>query len=38
MNLKINHLKKNVYREAFVFKCAMADRKFYLPGTGEMAK
>ena len=26
----------NVYREAFVFDCAMADRKFYLPGTGEM--
>lgn len=21
----------NVYREAFVFDCAMADRKFYLP-------
>lgn len=26
----------NVYREAFVFECAMEDRKFYLPGTGEM--
>lgn len=26
----------NVYREAFVFDCAMADRKFYLPGKGEM--
>lgn len=26
----------NVYREAFVFECAMADRKFYLPGTGEI--
>ena len=26
----------NVYREAFVFDCAMAGRKFYLPGNGEM--
>lgn len=26
----------NVYREAFVFDCALADRKFYLPGDGEM--
>ncbi|MDE7063111.1 MAG: NAD-dependent epimerase/dehydratase family protein [Lachnospiraceae bacterium] len=26
----------NVYREAFVFDCAMAGRKFYLPGDGEM--
>ncbi len=26
----------NVYREAFVFDCAKADRKFYLPGDGEM--
>lgn len=26
----------NVYREAFVFDCAMADRKFYLPGDGGM--
>ena len=26
----------NVYREAFVFDCAMEDRCFYLPGTGEM--
>lgn len=26
----------NVYREAFVFDCAMADRKFYLPEAGEM--
>ena len=26
----------NVYREGFVFDCAMADRKFYLPGDGEM--
>lgn len=26
----------NVYREAFVFDCAMADRKFYLPRDGEM--
>lgn len=26
----------NVYREAFVFDCALADRKFYLPGEGEM--
>ena len=24
----------NVYREAFVFDCAMADRKFYLPKDG----
>lgn len=26
----------NVYREAFVFDCAMLDRKFYLPKSGEM--
>lgn len=26
----------NVYREAFVFECAMAGRKFFLPGKGEM--
>lgn len=26
----------NVYREAFVFACAMLDRPFYLPGDGEM--
>ena len=26
----------NVYREAFVFDCAMQDRKFYLPRNGEM--
>lgn len=26
----------NVYREAFVFDCAMADRKFYLPKDGKM--
>lgn len=26
----------NVYREAFVFDCAMADRKFYLPQDGSM--
>lgn len=26
----------NVYREAFVFDCAKNDRKFYLPGDGEM--
>ena len=26
----------NVYREAFVFDCAMADRKFYLPKDGQM--
>lgn len=26
----------NIYREAFVFDCAMADRRFYLPRTGEM--
>jgi len=26
----------NVYREAFVFDCAMAERKFYLPGDGSM--
>lgn len=26
----------NVYREAFVFDCAMEDRKFYLPGAGKM--
>lgn len=26
----------NVYREAFVFDCAMADRKFYLPEDGQL--
>ena len=26
----------NVYREAFVFDCALAGRKFYLPGEGKM--
>ncbi len=26
----------NVYREAFVFECAMQERKFYLPKNGEM--
>ncbi len=26
----------NVYREAFVFDCALADRPFLLPGKGEM--
>lgn len=26
----------NVYREAFVFECALRDRKFYLPRDGEM--
>lgn len=26
----------NVYREAFVFECALKNRKFYLPGNGEM--
>ena len=26
----------NVYREAFVFDCAINDRKFYLPKDGEM--
>lgn len=26
----------NVYREAFVFDCAIGDRKFYLPKDGEM--
>ena len=26
----------NVYREAFIFDCAKADRKFYLPKDGEM--
>ena len=26
----------NVYREAFVFDCALADRRFYLPREGEM--
>lgn len=26
----------NVYREAFVFDCALADRKFYLPQDGAM--
>lgn len=26
----------NLYREAFVFDCAMADRPFYIPQNGEM--
>lgn len=26
----------NVYREAFIFDCALADRKFYLPKDGDM--
>lgn len=26
----------NVYREAFVFDCALAERRFYLPKDGEM--
>ena len=26
----------NVYREAFVFQCAMLDRNFYVPDNGEM--
>lgn len=26
----------NVYREAFVFECALKDRPFYLPGDGRM--
>lgn len=26
----------NLYREAFVFDCALSDRKFYLPGDGQM--
>lgn len=26
----------NVYREAFVFDCALGDRAFYLPGEGSM--
>lgn len=26
----------NVYREAFVFDCALADRKFYLPNDGQL--
>lgn len=26
----------NVYREAFVFECALRGRKFYLPGDGKM--
>lgn len=26
----------NVYREAFVFDCALADRKFYLPENGQL--
>ncbi|MBQ7138428.1 MAG: NAD-dependent epimerase/dehydratase family protein, partial [Clostridia bacterium] len=26
----------NVYREAFVFDCALADRAFFLPGEGQM--
>ena len=27
---------ENIYREAFVFDCAMQDRSFYLPRNGEM--
>ena len=26
----------NIYREAFVFDCAMSDRPFYIPQNGEM--
>lgn len=26
----------NIYREAFVFECALTNRKFYLPKDGEM--
>lgn len=26
----------NVYREAFVFDCALAERRFYMPKDGEM--
>lgn len=26
----------NVYRESFIFDCAMMNRKFYLPGSGEI--
>ena len=26
----------NIYREAFVFDCAMQERRFYLPGDGSM--
>ncbi|MBR3644944.1 MAG: NAD-dependent epimerase/dehydratase family protein [Lachnospiraceae bacterium] len=26
----------NIYREAFVFECALSDRPFYLPGNGEL--
>lgn len=26
----------NIYREAFVFDCALADREFYLPKNGDM--
>lgn len=26
----------NIYREAFVFDCAICSRKFYLPGNGDM--
>ncbi len=26
----------NIYRESFVFDCAVNDRKFYIPGNGEM--
>ena len=29
-------LYENLYREAFVFDCAMLDRPFYLPQNGEM--
>ena len=27
---------ENIYREGFVFDCAMQDREFYLPGEGQM--
>lgn len=27
--------ENNIYREAFVFDCALEDRTFYLPGAGE---
>jgi len=26
----------NLYREAFVFECALADREFFVPGKGDM--
>ena len=39
MAVSYTHLdvyKRQVYREAFVFDCARADRPFYLPGDGGM--